>query len=105
MKRNFWFLAALILLQSCASNFEEERNIMLNKQEKKDLVSSFEVGKEEANKFNEVDPAVAQAQKEAELKAKAEKLKALHGLDCLMIDYLQLIDVPETKNKIREQLN
>lgn len=75
MKRNFWFLAALLLLQSCASNFEEERNIMLNKQEKKDLVSSFEVGKEEANKFNEVDPAVAQAQKEAELKAKAEKLK------------------------------
>lgn len=38
-----------------------------------------------------------------EIKAKAHKLKAAHGLDCLIIDYLQLINVPETSNKNREQ--
>lgn len=36
------------------------------------------------------------------IKAKAEKLKSLHGLDCLIIDYLQLIDAPETYNRNRE---
>lgn len=29
-----------------------------------------------------------------EIRAKAEKLKALNGLNCLMIDYLQLVSVP-----------
>jgi replicative DNA helicase len=38
-----------------------------------------------------------------EIKAKAQKLKASNGLDCLIIDYLQLINVPETHNKNREQ--
>lgn len=37
-----------------------------------------------------------------EIKSKAMKLKSLHGLDCLMIDYLQLIDSPEVKNRTRE---
>lgn len=37
-----------------------------------------------------------------QIKAKAEKLKSLHGLDCLIIDYLQLIDAPETYNRNRE---
>lgn len=33
-----------------------------------------------------------------EIRAKAEKLKALHGLDCLMIDYLQLVSVYDGGN-------
>lgn len=37
-----------------------------------------------------------------EIKSKAGKLKNLHGLDCLIIDYLQLIDAPEEKNRTRE---
>lgn len=37
-----------------------------------------------------------------DIKAKAQKLKALHGLDCLIIDYLQLIDTPEAYNRTRE---
>jgi len=38
-----------------------------------------------------------------EIRAKAEKLKALHGLDCLMIDYLQLVSpVGGSYNKNRE---
>lgn len=39
----------------------------------------------------------------SEIKAKAQKLKSRHGLDCLMIDYLQLIDAEEEKtNRTRE---
>lgn len=37
-----------------------------------------------------------------EIRAKAAKLKSLHGLDCLMIDYLQLVDVEEGRNRTRE---
>jgi len=37
-----------------------------------------------------------------EIKSKASKLKHLHGLDCLIIDYLQLIDAPEERNRTRE---
>lgn len=38
-----------------------------------------------------------------EIRAKAEKLKAMHGLDCLYIDYLQLIDTVGAKyNRNRE---
>jgi replicative DNA helicase len=37
-----------------------------------------------------------------EIRVKAQKLKHLHGLDCLFIDYLQLIDSDETKNSNRE---
>lgn len=37
-----------------------------------------------------------------EIKSKAMKLKHLHGLDCLIIDYLQLIDTGETFNRTRE---
>lgn len=38
-----------------------------------------------------------------EIRAKAEKLKALHGLDCLMIDYLQLVSaIGGSYNKNRE---
>lgn len=37
-----------------------------------------------------------------EIRAKAEKLKSLHGLDCLMIDYLQLVEAPEGFNRNRE---
>lgn len=39
-----------------------------------------------------------------EIKAKAAKLRHRHGLDCLMIDYLQLVDgTGENKNYNREQ--
>ena len=41
----------------------------------------------------------------AEIRAKAEKLKSLHGLDCLMIDYLQLVSAiggSYTKNRENE---
>lgn len=38
-----------------------------------------------------------------EIKAKAQKLKAAHGLDCLIIDYLQLVAVTERKGGTREQ--
>jgi replicative DNA helicase len=37
-----------------------------------------------------------------EIRSKADKLKSLHGLDMLVIDYLQLIDVQETHNRNRE---
>ena len=37
-----------------------------------------------------------------EIRAKAEKLKSLYGLDCIMIDYLQLINTPESYNRTRE---
>lgn len=37
-----------------------------------------------------------------EIKAKAQKLRSQSGIDCLMIDYLQLIDAPEGFNKTRE---
>jgi replicative DNA helicase len=38
-----------------------------------------------------------------EIRAKAEKLKSLHGLDCLMIDYLQLVSaIGGSYNKNRE---
>ncbi len=37
-----------------------------------------------------------------EIRSKADKLKSLHGLDLLIIDYLQLIDVPEMHNRTRE---
>lgn len=37
-----------------------------------------------------------------EIKAKANKLKGLHGLNCLIIDYLQLVDAPEAYNRSRE---
>lgn len=36
------------------------------------------------------------------IKSKAERLKATHGLDFLIIDYLQLIDTPESGNRNRE---
>ncbi len=39
-----------------------------------------------------------------EIKAKATKLKHTHGLDCLMVDYLQLIDgATDNRNYNREQ--
>ncbi len=38
-----------------------------------------------------------------EIKAKAQKLKAAHGLDCLIIDYLQLVNVIERRGGTREQ--
>lgn len=37
-----------------------------------------------------------------DIKAKAQKLKHQNGIDCLMIDYLQLIDAQEGFNKTRE---
>lgn len=37
-----------------------------------------------------------------EIRAKAEKLKALHGLGCLVIDYLQLVSSKEGYNRNRE---
>lgn len=37
-----------------------------------------------------------------EIKAKAQKLRSQSGIDCLMIDYLQLIDTPEGYNRTRE---
>jgi replicative DNA helicase len=37
-----------------------------------------------------------------DIKAKAQRLKALHGCDCIMIDYLQLINTEELKGRTRE---
>lgn len=37
-----------------------------------------------------------------DIRSKADKLKSLHGLDLLIIDYLQLVDVPEMSNRNRE---
>ena len=37
-----------------------------------------------------------------DIKAKAQKLKATEGISCLMIDYLQLIDVEDIKGRTRE---
>jgi len=37
-----------------------------------------------------------------EIKSKAMKLKHLHGLDCLIVDYLQLIEAGESYNRTRE---
>jgi replicative DNA helicase len=39
-----------------------------------------------------------------DIRAKADKLKAKHGLDILFIDYLQLISADQPRNKIREQV-
>lgn len=38
-----------------------------------------------------------------EIRAKAQKLKYQHGLDCLFVDYLQLVDSPDNKQYNREQ--
>lgn len=38
-----------------------------------------------------------------EIRAKAHKLKHAHGIDSLMIDYMQLVDSTSEKNTIREQ--
>lgn len=56
MKKKIILLLSLVLLNSCATNFEEEKETLL-KQENKDLVSSFELSNEEAKKYKEVDPA------------------------------------------------
>lgn len=37
-----------------------------------------------------------------DIKAKAQRLKALHGCDCIMIDYMQLINTEELKGRTRE---
>lgn len=37
-----------------------------------------------------------------DIKAKAQKLKSLQGCDCIMIDYLQLINTEEIKGRTRE---
>lgn len=37
-----------------------------------------------------------------DIRSKADKLMSLHGLNLLIIDYLQLIDVPEMSNRNRE---
>jgi replicative DNA helicase len=37
-----------------------------------------------------------------DIRSKADKLKSLHNLDLLIIDYLQLIDVPDMANRNRE---
>jgi replicative DNA helicase len=39
-----------------------------------------------------------------DIRAKADKLKAKHGLDILFIDYLQLISADQPKNKTRENI-
>jgi replicative DNA helicase len=37
-----------------------------------------------------------------ELRAKARRLKMQHGIKCLMIDYLQLIDNPGPENRVQQ---
>lgn len=39
-----------------------------------------------------------------DIRAKADKLKARHGLDILFVDYLQLISADQPKNKTRENI-
>lgn len=53
-----WIFIILMALSSCASNFEEERDNLLNKTEKKDLVSSFELTNDDINKFKETEAEV-----------------------------------------------
>ncbi len=37
-----------------------------------------------------------------ELRAKARRLKARHGLDILVIDYIQLLDAPQAESRVQE---
>jgi hypothetical protein len=53
MIKNYLKLAFVFLLCSCASNFEEEKSRLLTKSDHKDLVSAFEIPKEEAKNFKE----------------------------------------------------
>jgi hypothetical protein len=60
MIKNKISILCLFLFCSCASNFEEEKTRLLEKNEHKDLVSSFEIPKEEAKNYNEnIEPPVA----------------------------------------------
>lgn len=78
-RKSFVYIIFGLLIYSCASNFEDERNTMLNKHEKKDLVSSFDISKEEATKFKESEPSVTSAtepvKKELSKKDKKQKNK------------------------------
>lgn len=74
-----------LILSSCASNFEEEKKVLLNSTEKKDLVSSFEITKDEARKFNENEVSAG-----VERKTK--------------IDYQDLPDKPIVKKIIRGKI-
>jgi len=55
MKKLTLNLCVSLLLFSCASNFEEEKNVLLQSSDKKDLVSSFELTQEESKKFQAVE--------------------------------------------------
>lgn len=53
MTKNKLQLVFLLVLCSCASNFEEEKSRILSKSDHKDLVSAFEIPKEEAKNYKE----------------------------------------------------
>lgn len=53
MIKNKFQLACLLLLCSCASNFEEEKTRILTQTDHKDLVSAFEIPKDEARNYKE----------------------------------------------------
>jgi hypothetical protein len=53
MIKNNLCILVILLLNSCASNLEEEKNRLLQKNEHKDLVTSFEIPKEDANNYKE----------------------------------------------------
>ncbi len=60
-KSKFYFLFFFIFI-SCASNFEEEKTTLLAKSDHKDLVSAFEIPKEEAQNYKEnTTPAISPA--------------------------------------------
>jgi hypothetical protein len=78
MTKNSLQLAVLLLLCSCASNFEEEKSRLLTKNDHKDLVSAFEIPKEEAKNYKEntePPPAPAVAPVVAAKKSKINKEK------------------------------
>lgn len=81
MTKNKFQFVCLLLLCSCASNFEEEKSRLLTKSDHKDLVSAFEIPKDEAKNYKEnTEPSVALpavAVKKTKKGKKDKKLKAV----------------------------
>ena len=78
MTKNKFQFVCLLLLCSCASNFEEEKTRLLTKSDHKDLVTAFEIPKEEAKNYKEnteppppaLPPVVAVKKSKKEKKSK-----------------------------------
>jgi hypothetical protein len=75
MQNNLLFLFSFILFSSCATNFEEEKSRLLSKNEHKDLVTTFDIPKDEAKNFKENTEIPAPAPVIAHQSEKVKKLK------------------------------